>query len=247
MHAYANLADDFYANLNLHTEMPLPSGRETILGFFERIQKAFPTMRNFHSREGKDYILEEDKDQDHQRWIAVENKRISSGFINPDSLEQAAGQHELMLQLAPYMLSVSPLDCEALDYMLGFDFAYRGNHDALLAEVLGPGPALENLLAIPGSQPLSYEPNITIALDESCRRQARLSVETRTSAYQVRKGEFGEDHISVYFTVRQYGSLDPSSNYELTFKQLKNVSEELMERCVIEQILKPIQQAIDAR
>lgn len=247
MHQYANLADDFYANLNLHTEIPLPSGRETILNFFERVQKAYPSMRNFHSREGKDYILEEDKDQGHQRWMALETKRISSGFINPESMVAVAEQHELLLQLAPYMLSVSPLDCEALDYMLGFDFNYRGNHDALLAEVMAPGPALESLMSVSGSQPLSYQPNITIALDETCRRQARLSVETRTSAYQVRRGEFGEDHISVYFTVRQYGSLDPSTNYEQTFHQLKNVSEELMERCVIEQILKPIQQAIDAR
>ena len=46
------------------------------------------------------------------------------------------------------MLSVSPLDCEALDYMMGFDFSYRGNHDELVAEALGTGGALDGLLEI---------------------------------------------------------------------------------------------------
>jgi len=30
-------------------------------------------------------------------------------------------QHKLVLELAPYLLSVSPLDCEALDLLFGFD------------------------------------------------------------------------------------------------------------------------------
>ena len=48
---YSALADDFYVNLNLNTEMTLPAQRETVLGFFERVQKAYPTMRNFYTRE----------------------------------------------------------------------------------------------------------------------------------------------------------------------------------------------------
>ena len=72
------------------------------------------------------------------------------------------------------MLSVSPLDCEALDFMIGFDFSYRGNHDALVAEALG-GPArpCEGLMRDPrGSQVINYEPSITLALDDraGCRR-----------------------------------------------------------------------------
>ncbi len=42
-------------------------------------------------------------------------------------------------------------------------------------------------------------------------------IETRTNAYQVRKGEFSDELISVYFTVRQYGSLEVESSYEETF------------------------------
>ena len=55
-------------------------------------------------------------------------------------MEEAIDQHRLVLDLAPAFLSVSPIDCEAIDVLFGFDFAYRGNHNALLAEALGVGP-----------------------------------------------------------------------------------------------------------
>ncbi|MDZ4687828.1 MAG: hypothetical protein SH850_22375 [Planctomycetaceae bacterium] len=247
MNPYASLADDFYVNMNLNTEMQLPAARETVLGFFERIQKQYPSMRNFYTRENGDFVLEEDKDMGHQRWVSLEPRRICSGHVNPDTIDQAVEQHLLLLDLVPYMLSVSPLDCEALDYMLGFDFSYRGNHDAIVAEALGSGPAMESFLEIPGAQVLSFEPSMTISLDDACRRQARLMIETRTNAYQVRRGEYPEEQISVYFTVRQYGSLESNSTYEGTLKQLRESSEALVEKYVVDQVLRPLQQAISAR
>ncbi len=134
---YSTLADDFYINVNLNTEMPLPVQRETVLGFFERVQKSYPSMRNFFTRENGDFVLEEDKEQGQYRWTSIEPRRLCSGYVNPDNNQAAFDQHKLVLELAPYLLSVSPLDCEALDYMLGFDFTFRGNHDALVAEALG--------------------------------------------------------------------------------------------------------------
>lgn len=247
MHPYSSLADDYYVNMNLNTEMKLPEGRETILDFFGRVQKAYPTMRNFYTRDNGDFVLEEDKEQGHQRWLSLEPRRICSGYVNPSSPEDAQGQNDLILQLVPYMLTVSPLDCEALDYMLGFDFNYRGNHDALVAEVLGTGSAMDSLLEIPGSQVLNYEPAITLSLDEFCRRQARIVIETRTNAYQVRRGEFTDELISVYFTVRQYGSLDVDSSFEETFSEMQRQSDELMESYVIENVLQPLAQAIATR
>uniref|UniRef100_A0A7C4LQV7 TIGR04255 family protein n=1 Tax=Schlesneria paludicola TaxID=360056 RepID=A0A7C4LQV7_9PLAN len=247
MNRYASLADDYFVNMNLNTEMQLPAARETVLGFFERIQKQYPSMRNFYTRENGDFVLEEDKDNGQQRWVSLEPRRICSGYVNPDRVEQAFEQHALLLDLVPYMLSVSPLDCEALDYMMGFDFAYRGNHDALVAEALGASSAFEGLIELPGAQVLNFEPSITISLEESCRRQARLMIETRTNAYQVRRGEFPEEQISVYFTVRQYGSLESDTSYVQTLWQLRSTCEQLLERCVIDQVLRPLQQAISAK
>jgi hypothetical protein len=244
---YSNLADDFYFNMNLSTEMALPTARETILGFFERVQKTYPTMRNFYTRESGDFVLEEDKEPGHYRWISIESRRICSGYVNPPSIDAAIEQHKLVLELIPYMLSVSPLDCEALDCVMGFDFSYRGNHDALVAEALGAPPALEGLVDVPNSQIINFEPSITIALDDACRLQARLMVETRTNAYHVQRGQFPEDQISVYFHLRRYGSLPPGVTFEQTLATLSEHNERLLSQFVVEQVLRPLAQAIAAK
>lgn len=244
MTTYHSLADDFYVNMNLNTEMALPATRETILGFFERIQKSYPTMRNFYTRESGDFVLEEDKEQGHYRWVTIEPRRICSGYVNPPELSAAMEQHRLVLELVPYMLSVSTLDCEALDFMTGFDFSYRGNHDALVAEALGTTSAADGLLEIPESQVINYEPSITISLDDACRLQARLMVETRTNAYHVRRSDYPEEQISVYFTVRQYGSLGTGVSFEDTLTMLQQRHETLLQQHVVNQVLRPLAQAI---
>ena len=247
MSFYSTLADDYFVNLNLNTEMPPPTGRETVLDFYGRIQKGFPEMRNFYTRENGDFVLEEDKDRPSYRWMSLEPRRLCSGGINPESVETAMSQHELALEIAPYMLSVRTLDCEALDFMMGFDFNYRGNHDALVAETLGLGHSLEGLLDESGGQTLNFEPSLTLALDDECRRQARLMIETRTSAYQVRRNDYPEESISVYFTVRQYGSLPHDGSFVDTFRELRETCETLLDRHVIGSVLQPLQQAIAAR
>ena len=68
------------------------------------------------------------------RWAKVNGVRevLGLGSFNEDDLyealdwldtqqeriEDALAQHKLVLELAPYLLSVSPLDCEALDLLL---------------------------------------------------------------------------------------------------------------------------------
>jgi hypothetical protein len=247
MTPYASLADDFYVNMNLATEMELPGQRETILHFFECLQKKYPTMRKFYCRDKRDFVLEEDKDQGRYRWAAVESKRLCSGQVNPASLETALEQHRLILELAPALLSVSPLDCEALDLLFGFDFAFRGNHNALLADALGVGPALDRVAEVPGCRVINFEPSLTVALDEDCRVQVRVSTETRTNAFQVRTGEFTEEQLSVYVTARQYGSLDPHSGYVEAIERLFRVGLEVLDNCVVNQILKPLARAISMK
>jgi len=245
MNQFSSLADDYYVNMNLNTEMPLPAERETILSFFEQIQKAYPTMRNFYTRENGDFVLEEDKENNTYRWISIEPRRICSGYVNPPDDETAIAQHKLVLELIPYMLSVRPMDCEALDFMLGFDLTYQGNHDALVAEALGTGSAMEGMTAIPGAQVINFEPAITISLDETCRLQARLIIETRTSAYHVRRDDFPkEEQISVYFTTRKYGSLDPGTTFEDTLDVLCQHNELLLQQAVIDEVLRPLKLAI---
>jgi hypothetical protein len=224
--------------------MELPANRETVLHFFERIQKTYPTMRNFYSRERGDFVLEEDKDRGNYRWCTIEPRRVCSGQVNPDSVETAMEQHKLVLELAPYLLSVSPLYCEALDLLFGFDFTYRGNQNQLMAEVLGVSPSMERILEIPAATVINYEPSLTIALDPDCRTQLRISVEARTNAYQVRMGDYPEEQLSVYVTARQYGSLSPDRTFVETLDLLGLLCHETIDSHVIENILQPLGRAI---
>jgi hypothetical protein len=128
--------------------------------------------------------------------------------------------------------------------MYGFDFTYRGNHNQLVAEALGVTPAFESLLDMANANAIAYEPAIQIALDENCRVQCRLSVETRTSAYHVRTGEFPEEQLSVYVTARRYGSLDPGESYIDVMRSLDVICQEVVDEYVVEQILRPLQQTI---
>ncbi len=247
MTPYASLADDFYVNVNLATEMELPSQRETILHFFECVQKKYPSMRKFYCRDKRDFVLEEDKDQGRYRWTAVETKRLCSGVVNPSTPEAALDQHRLVLDLAPPILSVSPLDCEALDLLFGFDFAFRGNHNALLAEALGVGPALDRTAEIPGARVINYEPSLTLAIDEDCRTQVRVSTEARTNAFQVRTGDFAEEQLSVYVTARQYGSIDPGVTFVEAIERLYRIARDVVDSCVVEQILRPLARTISLK
>ena len=94
---------------------------------------------------------------------------------------------------------------------------------------------------------INFEPSITLALDESCRMQARLSIETRTNAYQIRTGEFEEDQISVYFTVRQYWGNGPDRSFVDSFRNQAALGEEIVRSHVVPRIIHPLARAIASR
>src|SRR5262245_12106156 len=179
MNPYTALCDDVGLAVYLTTRMDLPSRRETVLHFFETLQKSFPQMIDFDRRDNGDFVLEEDRDQGRYRWVTLESRRLCSGYVNPPDLDDADAQHERVLEVAPAHLDLTALDCEAIDVSFTFDFLYSGNHDEVVAEALGARSALEPLLQLPGGRVINYEPSIMLALDESCRLQSRLSIETR--------------------------------------------------------------------
>src|SRR4051794_23716428 len=204
MTPYSDLCDDFGVFIYVNTKMDLPTNRETVLHFFDSMQKTFPQMTDFDARESGEFVLEEDRESGSYRWVGMEGRRFSSGYVNPVSVEAADAQHERVLEIAPYHLDFGSLDCEALDVMFSFDLLYAGNHDELVAEALGLNTTLEALMQTPNTKVLGYEPSLMLALDESCRLQCRLNIETKTNAYQIRTQQFPEAPISVFFTIRQY-------------------------------------------
>jgi hypothetical protein len=247
MTSFRDEADDFYVNLNLNTELELPSNRDTVLHFLEQFKKGFPELRNFYTRENGDLVLEGDKEAPSYRWVALENRRLASGAFNPETTADAYRQHEMVLELAPPLLTLSLLDCEALDVMYGFDFTYQGNHDEVVAEALGVGSGMDGMLELTGARILNFEPSITIALDETCRLQCRLSIETRTNAYQIRTGEFPDDQISVYMTIRQYWGGGPELSFVESFRHQCRVAEQLVADRVIPRIIRPLAATIASK
>lgn len=244
MHKYGALCDEFYVNMHLNTEMDLPQNRETVLHFFEQIQKRFPRMTNFYTRERGEFCLEEEKESGRYRWVSTELRRLCSGSVNPESIEAAVEQHQTVLGLIPFELSISHLDCESLNFTLGFDYTFRGNHNELLAEALGLPPAMEKLSEVTNGSLLSYEPVLQLALDSDCKTQCRVAFETRTTAYQVRSKEFSEDQISVYLTVRRFDSLTSEEQFGDELVRLAGLCEKLADDYLVENVLQPLQKAI---
>lgn len=247
MNPYASLSDDFYVNTHLHTEMDLPSQRDTVLHYFEQLQRRYPKMGHFYQREKGEFILEEDKSHGAYRWASVEPKRVCSGIVNPNTLEEAMEQHAQILDMVPYLLSISKLDCESIGLMYGFDYNCRGNHNQILADAMGLPTAFEGMAKRSGSHLMSYDPSIQISLDDSFKTHARINVEPRTTVYQTKSGEYNEELLSVYVTIRRFESLTPDEKFPEELARLEVLMRDLMDNFVVEHILRPLQNAIAAR
>lgn len=246
--SFGSLCDDFYVNMNLNTELELPTGRDTILHFFERIQRQFPTMNTFYQRESGEFCLDEDREAGSYRWVTVERDRVCSGYVNPDTIEAADEQHKMILEQLPYAMGVSNLDIDSLDVLLGMDFDFEGNHDEILAEALFRDTPFATMLEIDGAQPLGFDPAILVSISDDCRQQARISFESRTGAYQVRTGKFKEDdQISLYLAIRRYP--DPAIKFSAvdSYDHQRELAAELMSTRVIPNFVKPIVDTIAQR
>ena len=246
-HPYASFCDDFYVNMRLGSQLALPHQRETLLHFFERIQKEIPTMMRFRKTENGEYNLEEDRSGGNYRWVSLESKRLSCGHVNPANIQTATRLHALLLELAPYHLGISPVEIDHLDVLFGFDFSYTGNHDEVIAESLLADSPLSCLAEEPGAKPVDFQPTITVALSEDCRFQARIDVVTRTNSYQVRTGDYSDDVISVYLILRRYWGDHPRQPTQELLAEMVEKADGLCAKHIVPRILRPISNAIASR
>lgn len=244
---YAAFCEDFYVNMRLGSQLALPQNRETVLHFFERVQKSFPAMSRFKKSENGEFNLEEDRGTQNYRWMSLETKRLSSGHVNPSSVEESLQLHKLLLDMAPCHLGISPLEIDYLDVLFGFDLAFGGNHDEIIAESLLSESPLACMLEGEGVRAVDFQPTVTAALSEDCRLQARIDVVTRTNSYQVRTGDYGDDVISVYLIIRRYWGDRPKEPMDSMLGQMAERAEALCSSHIIPRILRPISSAIASR
>jgi len=243
--SYSSLCDDFYLDMYINTELDLPTQRDTVLAFFERIQKEFPSMGCFYRRENNEYCLEEDRSAAQYRWITLETDRIGSGVVNPSSFESAYRQDRLVLELVPYMLSVSHLDIDSLDVTFAMDFDYAGSHDEVIAEALLAQTAFSCLLDLPSARPIGFSPAVVVALSDDCRTQARISVESKTSVVESGKQKHKSDEaISLFFTIRQYPSSTEKFDALKSFEHQRQLIEKLMAEKIVPNFVHPLTETI---
>ncbi len=244
---YSSFCEDFYVNMRLGSQLALPHNRETLLHFMERVQKSYPTMTRFRKNDSGEYNLEEDRGSQTYRWLSLENKRLSSGHVNPATVEESLDLHNLLLEMAPCHLGISPVEIDYLDVLFGFDLAFGGNHDEIIAESLYGETPLACLLDEGGARAVDFQPTITVALSDDCRLQARIDVVTRTNSYQVRTGDYGDDVISVYLIIRRYWGDRPKEPMTELLKSMSERAEALCESHIIPKVLRPISSAIASR
>lgn len=246
-HPYSAFCDDFYINMRLGSQLALPNNRETLLHFFERVQKGFPNLTRFRKNDNNEFNLEEDRSGAGYRWISLEQRRLTSGHVNPENVEEALKLHSLLLDMAPHHLGLSPIEIDYLDVLFGFDLAFGGNHDEIIADSMFAESPLNCLLEEHGARAVDFQPTVTVALSDDCRLQARIDVVTRTNSYQVRTGDYSDDVISVYLIVRRYWGDRPKEPMESLFRGMTERAEQLCESYILPKVLRPISSAIASR
>jgi hypothetical protein len=244
---FSAYCDDFYINMRLGSQLALPNQRETLLHFFERVQKGFPNLTRFRKNDSNEFNLEEDRSGSGYRWISLEPRRLTSGHVNPACVEDALKLHNLLLDMAPHHLGLSPIEIDYLDVLFGFDLAFGGNHDEIIAESLFPESPLNCLLEEGGARAVDFQPTVTVALSDDCRMQARVDIVTRTNSYQVRTGDYSDDVISVYLIVRRYWGDRPKDPMDAMFTRMAERAERLATNYIVPRILRPISAAIASR
>jgi len=246
--SFGSFCDGLFVDLCVNTQLDLPSGRETVLAFFERLQKQNPSMNQFARRDSGEYVLEQDDNGRRSRWVSLEPDRIVAGCADPDTMDQAYALHNEVLELIPYMLGVSGLDTEAMDITFTMDFDCQGNHDEVIAEALLNTSGFGALFESAHGHMVSCCPSMVIALSEDCRLQARVAVESRTSMFDLRSDKYKTDEpISLYFAVRRYPKAGPDFNMVAAYREQCHIAEQMMFEKIIPHFVQPLNSAIAQR
>ncbi|MAJ47801.1 MAG: hypothetical protein CBC35_11130 [Planctomycetes bacterium TMED75] len=245
VNALDTLVTDFYVNQKLALKLDLPESRETLLDLFSRLKKEFPGLANFRRFEDE-FALESDELQKAYSWFSLKGTTLRSGAVNPDDLGEAYRLHRTVLDIAPWFLSISPIDIEHLELVFGFDLEAQGDRDSIVFNALLSDGPLGDMVA-EEEQVIECQPVIGIALDPSSQMQAFVEVKTRTSLRERNSGIFGREPISVFLTVRNTGGIEDLKDLGTRFAALAGCAERLAEERVVPNILTPIRHTILAQ
>ncbi len=246
---YGALCSDFFINQRLNLKMDLPTERETVMGLFDRVRREHPSMDRFR-RFPTELVLESDPHADSHQWIALKKNSVRTGVVNPATPGAGYALHQLTLDVAPYFLSISPLDVEYLEVLYGFDLLASGNHDAIVFDALIAPTPLGKMLDFPGARPLDCRPILGVALDDEAQLQATVEVKTRSPggagspAWRGEPSELPPEPITVFLILRRLGPVADVGELKTIFTTLTRHAERILQNKVIPNLLVPIREAI---
>lgn len=242
--SYRALCTDVYVNQKLALKMDLSRTRETILDLFDRIRREYPAMEQFR-RYRDELALESDPEDGRYNWVAIRASSIRSGAVNPETNQEGYRLHRRLLEVAPYYLSISPLDVDYLELLWGFDLTAGGNHDEIVFEALAAGTPLGALLDIPGAVVTDCQPLLGVTIGQDQEIDVNFEVKTRGRKGADRSaGDGPGEPISIYLTLRRYGPVRDVTDLPGVLDVLVEHGERLVESRVIPKLVVPIRQAI---
>lgn len=238
--SFGALCNDFFVNQKLALKMDLPADRETVLHLLDQVRKAVPSMDRFRRYEGE-FALESARRDSEYRWLAMRQTSIRSGHVNPQSMKEAYRLHRLVYELAPYHLTISPLDVDYVELLFGFDLECKANHDAIVYEALFSQSVVGNLLRGTEQQILDVQPIYGMNLTDKGNLQAYFEVRTRTKS---RRGKTPSrsrrEPISIFLTLRHYGPIHDIEELTGIFDDLTQHAETLATERLVPHLLTPI-------
>jgi hypothetical protein len=243
---FGGVCDEFSASSRLFLKLDLTLERETVLHFFDSVKREFPRMRKLRRRDDESLVLEEEYgDEAERRWLRLESGAIRFGFSNPTHMEDFQRLGDVVLEMAPFHLTLGELDYDHLEVVYGFDLEYRGNHDQLVADtLLADHPIVQLLIGEKQYAVIDCQPFVGVALTDECDVQAYVDIKSRTSTFEVRTGQFETQPLSVYLTLRRYWGFGESLTLVQAHRDLLERADELAASHVIPSIVTPLAQAI---
>lgn len=243
---FGALCDEFHITSRLYLKLELPASRETLLHFFERLRRAYPSLSRMRRREDGSLVLEDgDGSGGARRWVRLHENSLRFGQRSPGDVGEFARLADLILEQAPHHLSLSDIDYDHLETIYGFDLEYRGNHDALVAQTFFSDHALGSFVEGEDVRhTIDCQPYFGVALTPECDVQAAVEIKSRTTTFEVRTGEYQPQMLSVQLAVRKYwGFSEPRALVE-EHRQLMRYATDLAEQKVIPTFVTPLAQAI---
>ncbi len=232
------LCTDFYVNQRLGLTLDLPSHRESVLDLFGRLRKELPELDRFRRFAGE-LALESPEIAGRYAWVALQRTCVRSGWVNPDDLDAPYRLHRLLLETAPWFLSITPLDIECLELVFGFDLEVTGDRNEVVFDALLSGSALAEVVHRGREHLADVQPLIAMSLDEAGQTQSSVEIKTR-GGHREGVGDDASAPLSVYLMMRRNGPIQDLKELPAVFGTLAGHAERMVEDRVIPSILMPL-------